>query len=156
MTKISRRNIIKVTGAAGASMLPFAKTAEGASTPAEMHQHRHNLPVSETVAEAAMVPPSAGTGDAHATYLYFNNEEAAFIEAAVARLIPKDEQWDGALDLMKRLTPAQMAQTLRGDFSAGLVLGILARNPGLVATGGKKFLDLILDRINRAAGNTAL
>ncbi|HEV2580529.1 MAG TPA: NAD(P)/FAD-dependent oxidoreductase [Ktedonobacteraceae bacterium] len=64
-----------------------------------------------------------------------------------------DEQWDGALDLMKRLTPAQMAQALRGDFSAGLVMGILARNPGLVATGGKKFLDLMLERIN--AGNIA-
>lgn len=62
-----------------------------------------------------------------------------------------DEQWDGALDLMKRLTPAQVAQALRGDFSAGLVLGILARNPGLAATGGKRFLDLMLERIN--AGN---
>jgi digeranylgeranylglycerophospholipid reductase len=60
-----------------------------------------------------------------------------------------DEQWDSALDLMKRLTPAQMAQTLRGDFSAGLVVGILARNPGLVATGGKKFLDMMLERINK-------
>ncbi len=64
-----------------------------------------------------------------------------------------DEQWDGALDLMKRLTPSQMAQALRGDFTAGLVMGILARNPGLVATGGKKFLDMLLDRIN--AGNIA-
>jgi len=66
-----------------------------------------------------------------------------------------DEQWDGALDLMKRLTPAQMAQALRGDFTAGLVLGVLARNPGLVATGGKKFLDLILEPINKPAGNIA-
>ncbi len=64
-----------------------------------------------------------------------------------------DEQWDSALDLMKRLTPAQMAQSLRGDYSAGLVMGILARNPGLVATGGKKFLDAMLERINRPAGN---
>ena len=64
-----------------------------------------------------------------------------------------DEQWDGALDLMKRLSPAQMAQALRGDFSAGLILGMLARNPGLVATGGKKFLDLLLERIY--TGNTA-
>jgi digeranylgeranylglycerophospholipid reductase len=60
-----------------------------------------------------------------------------------------NEQWDSALDLMKRLTPAQMAQALRGDFSAGLVMGILARNPGLVATGGKKFLDMMLERINK-------
>ena len=66
-----------------------------------------------------------------------------------------DEQWDDALDLMRRLTPAQMAQALRGDFTAGLVLGVLARNPGLVATGGKKFLDLMLERISRPAGNTA-
>jgi digeranylgeranylglycerophospholipid reductase len=60
-----------------------------------------------------------------------------------------DAQWDNALDLMKRLTPAQVAQTLRGDFSAGLVMGILARNPGLIATGSKKFFDLMLERINR-------
>src|SRR3989440_12732591 len=59
-----------------------------------------------------------------------------------------DEQWDAALDLMKRLTPSQMAQALRGDFSAGLIMGILTRNPGLIATGGKKFLDVMLERIN--------
>jgi digeranylgeranylglycerophospholipid reductase len=64
-----------------------------------------------------------------------------------------DAQWDNALDLMKRLTPAQIAQALRGDFSAGLVMGILARNPGLAATGGKKFLDLMLDRIQKSTGN---
>jgi digeranylgeranylglycerophospholipid reductase len=60
-----------------------------------------------------------------------------------------DAQWDSALDLMKRLTPAQMAQALRGDFNASLVMGILARNPGLVATGGKRFLDRMLERINK-------
>ncbi|QBD77719.1 hypothetical protein EPA93_17660 [Ktedonosporobacter rubrisoli] len=62
-----------------------------------------------------------------------------------------DIQWDSSLDLMKRLTPAQMAQALRGDFSASLVMGILARNPTLIATGGKRFLDLILERINKPA-----
>ena len=66
-----------------------------------------------------------------------------------------DEQWDSALDLMKRLTPAQVAQALRGDFNAGLVMGVLARNPGLIATGGKKFLDLILERINKPALQTS-
>jgi digeranylgeranylglycerophospholipid reductase len=60
-----------------------------------------------------------------------------------------DAQWDGALDLMKRLTPMQMAQALRGDFSASLVMGVLARNPSLVATGGKRFLDRMLERINK-------
>jgi len=47
----------------------------------------------------------------------------------------------------------QVAQALRGDFSAGLVLGVLARNPGLVASGSKKFLDLLLERINKPVGN---
>ncbi len=60
-----------------------------------------------------------------------------------------DQQWDNALDLMKRLTPAQMAQALRGDFSANLIVGIIARNPAILATGGKRFLDLLLERINR-------
>src|SRR5947209_1443529 len=62
-----------------------------------------------------------------------------------------DEKWDNALDLMKRLTPSQMAQALRGDFSRGLVMGVLARNPGLIATSGKKFLDMMLERINTPA-----
>ncbi|MBV9711675.1 MAG: NAD(P)/FAD-dependent oxidoreductase, partial [Ktedonobacteraceae bacterium] len=62
-----------------------------------------------------------------------------------------DSQWDSALDLMKRLTPAQMAQALRGDFNASLIMGILARNPALVATGGKRFLDRMLERINKPA-----
>ena len=65
-----------------------------------------------------------------------------------------DEQWDNALDLVKRLTPAQVAQTLHGDFGAGLLLGVLARNPGLVASGSKKFFDLLLERINKPPGNT--
>ena len=60
-----------------------------------------------------------------------------------------DEQWDNALDLMKRMTPAQVAQTLRGDFSAALVMGIIARNPGLIATGGRRLLDRMLERINK-------
>ncbi len=101
-----------------------------------------------------------------------NNTSAAFLERFdkqwraqfgrdmdIAYMINKrianysDDQWDDALDLMRRLTPAQMAQALRGDFSAGLVMGVLARNPGLVATGGKKFLDLMLERINKPVGN---
>lgn len=66
-----------------------------------------------------------------------------------------DTQWDNALDLMKRLTPAQMAQALRGDFTASLVMGVLARNPSLIATGGKRLLDLMLERINRPVALSA-
>lgn len=60
-----------------------------------------------------------------------------------------DSQWDDALDLMKRLTPAQVAQALRGDFTAGLVMGVLTRAPSLIATGGKHLLDRMLERINK-------
>jgi digeranylgeranylglycerophospholipid reductase len=62
-----------------------------------------------------------------------------------------DTQWDNSLDLLKRLTPAQAAQLIRGDFTASLVMGILARNPALIATGGKRFLDMMLERINKPA-----
>ncbi len=62
-----------------------------------------------------------------------------------------DSQWDNSLDLLKRLTPSQAAQALRGDFSAGLVAGVLARNPSLLVTGGKRFLDRMLEQINKPA-----
>ena len=62
-----------------------------------------------------------------------------------------DAQWDDALDLMKRLTPTQVAQALRGDFTAGLVMGVLTRAPALIATGGKRLLDRMLERINKPA-----
>ncbi|HTI14792.1 MAG TPA: NAD(P)/FAD-dependent oxidoreductase [Dictyobacter sp.] len=66
-----------------------------------------------------------------------------------------DEQWDGSLDLLKRLTPAQAAQLLRGDYSAGLFMGILARNPALIATGSKRFFDILLERMNKPAAVVA-
>jgi len=66
-----------------------------------------------------------------------------------------DVQWDDALDLMKRLTPAQVAQALRGDFTASLVMGVLTRAPSLIATGGKRLLDRMLERINKPAVATA-
>jgi digeranylgeranylglycerophospholipid reductase len=53
-----------------------------------------------------------------------------------------DAQWDGALDVMKQLTPAQVAQALRGDFTVGLVMGMLTRAPSLIATGAKRLLDM--------------
>lgn len=62
-----------------------------------------------------------------------------------------DAQWDDALGFMRRLTPAQVAQFMHGDYSAKLVLNILARNPGLLATGGKKLFDLILERLTSPA-----
>ncbi len=108
----------------------------------------------ETAAEAVKA------GDTSAAYLSrFDKKWRARFgrDMDIAYMINKriatysDEQWDNSLDLMKRLTPAQMAQAIRGDFSAGLIMGVLARNPSLLATGGKRFLDLILERINKPA-----
>ncbi len=101
-------------------------------------------------------------GDTSAAYLErFDKQWRARFgrDMDIAHMINKhianysDDQWDNALNLMKRLTPAQVAQALRGDFSVGLIMGVLARNPGLVATGGKKFFDVLLERINKPAGN---
>jgi digeranylgeranylglycerophospholipid reductase len=101
-------------------------------------------------------------GDSSATFLgRFDKQWRARFgrDMDIAYMINKrianysDDQWDNALDLMKRLTPVQVAQALRGDFSVSLIMGVLARNPGLVATGGKKFFDVLLERINRPARN---
>jgi gluconate 2-dehydrogenase gamma chain len=51
-----------------------------------------------------------------AAYGFFNAREAAFVEAAVARLIPKDELGPGALEAG---VPAFIDRQLGGDWGAG-------------------------------------
>ncbi len=63
-----------------------------------------------------------------------------------------DERWDESMDLLHRLTPTQAAELLRGDYSVGLFLGVLRRNPGLLRTGARKFFDVALQRLGRPAG----
>ncbi len=60
-----------------------------------------------------------------------------------------DAQWDEGMDLLTRLTPAQAADLLRGDYSVGLFLGVLRRNPGLLRTGARKFFDLAMQRLGK-------
>jgi digeranylgeranylglycerophospholipid reductase len=62
-----------------------------------------------------------------------------------------DAQWDEGMDLLRRLTPTQAAELLRGDYSVGLFLGVLRRNPSLLKTGGRKFFDLAMARLGRSA-----
>jgi digeranylgeranylglycerophospholipid reductase len=62
-----------------------------------------------------------------------------------------DTRWDEGVEMLRRLTPAQAADLLRGDYSVGLLLGVLRRNPGLLRTGAKKFFDLALERLGRNA-----
>ena len=87
MEKISRRSFLRMAGAAAAA------------TAANTHALRD--------ADAATAPP---------TYVFFNPEEAAFIEAAVERLIPADENGPGALEAG---VPSFIDKQLNGAWGAG-------------------------------------
>src|SRR5271170_6168710 len=101
MTEVSRRALIKATGAIGAAILPVGATIEPANA-------------------AGAIPAAASficaTAAAATTYVFFNSEEAAFIEAAVARLIPADEEWPGALEAC---VPNYIDKQLGGAWGAG-------------------------------------
>ncbi|HJU71479.1 MAG TPA: gluconate 2-dehydrogenase subunit 3 family protein [Paucimonas sp.] len=90
MEKISRRSFFKVAGAAVAS------------TAAEVH-------AAKTGGTAA--PPVRA-----APYTFFKPEEANFIEAAVARLIPADELGPGAVEAG---VPSYLDKQLGGAWGAG-------------------------------------
>jgi gluconate 2-dehydrogenase gamma chain len=99
MADLSRRTVIKATSAVGATLLPFATATEEAT--AQVHREHDQARV---------------VGDLQPAYLFFNAEEAAFIEAAVARLIPKDDQWGGALEAG---VPNYIDKQLAGAWGAG-------------------------------------
>jgi len=100
MTDLSRRTVIKATGAVGASLLPVGLAPN--DSPAQVPPR---------------VPGAAGVSGAQATtYLFLNTEEAAFIEAAVARLIPADDQWPGALEAG---VPNYIDKQLAGAWGSG-------------------------------------
>jgi digeranylgeranylglycerophospholipid reductase len=61
-----------------------------------------------------------------------------------------DAQWDAGLDLLARLSPAQAAGLLRGDYSVGLFLGVLRRNPALLRTGARAFFNAAFERLGRS------
>jgi gluconate 2-dehydrogenase gamma chain len=73
------------------------------------------------VAAAAAVAPGCDaqtpeTGAAQRAYTFFNGEEAAFVEAAVARLIPADALGPGALEAG---VPFYIDRQLAGAWGAG-------------------------------------
>jgi gluconate 2-dehydrogenase gamma chain len=114
MVDISRRTLMQVTGAVGVTLLPVANGADDVSaTERSEHQPGHQ-PAVPTAASSARtpVPPSPP----HTTYLFFNSAEAAFIEAAVARLIPKDAEWGGAIEAA---VPNYIDKQLAGAWGAG-------------------------------------
>src|SRR5262249_11771779 len=100
MTDLSRRTVIKATGAVGAALLPVGLAPN--DSPAQVPPR---------------VPAPTGVSGAQATtYLFLNAEEAAFIEAAVARLIPADDQWPGALEAG---VPNYIDKQLAGAWGSG-------------------------------------
>jgi gluconate 2-dehydrogenase gamma chain len=108
MVDISRRTIIKATGAVGVTMLPAALAPHEASAEAP-HEHK-----ALHVSASDQTEPRAS--QQRTTYLFFNTEEAAFIEAAVARLIPKDDAWGGAIEAG---VPNYIDKQLAGAWGAG-------------------------------------
>ncbi|MFI5271835.1 MAG: NAD(P)/FAD-dependent oxidoreductase [Ktedonobacterales bacterium] len=104
---------------------------------------------------------AVNTGDASAEFLrrYEQQWRARFgREMEISYLVNQriaawsDERWDEGLDLLKRLTPQQAAELLRGDYSVGLFLSVLRRNPSLLRTGARKFFDVAFQRLGRTQG----
>jgi gluconate 2-dehydrogenase gamma chain len=88
MVEISRRTVLKAASLVGVAVLPQSRTA------------------------AAPKPAAAQP----VAYLFLNSEEAAFVEAAVSRLIPDDDQWPGAL---KAGVSGYIDKQLAGAWGAG-------------------------------------
>src|SRR5271168_5326017 len=75
--------MLKATGAIGASLVS-AGSCVAAATARESHASSSDAVRADSNSQLT-------------TYLFLNSDEAAFVEAAVARLIPEDDQWPGAL-----------------------------------------------------------
>jgi gluconate 2-dehydrogenase gamma chain len=108
MAEISRRALFRATGAISAATLPSGEKAPICSANAEQY-----------AAATPAATPSGATAPNPAprtSYIFFNMEESAFIEAAVARLIPADEEWGGALEVG---VPNYMDKQLAGAWGAG-------------------------------------
>jgi gluconate 2-dehydrogenase gamma chain len=109
MADFSRRTVIKATGAIGAAVVstglsPELAAAQGRDTAAA------------AMRTAATAAPHAASSSESQTYLFLNGEEAAFIEAAVARLIPADNEWPGGVEAG---VPNYIDKQLAGAWGAG-------------------------------------
>jgi gluconate 2-dehydrogenase gamma chain len=101
MSIISRRELLAKVGLAGlaATVNPEARAQETAPK-----DHEHNTG-----------EPAATPEQGESKYLFFNREEAQFIEAAVARLIPTDENPGG----IEAGVPNYLDKQLGGAWGAG-------------------------------------
>ena len=86
-----------------------------AGLPLEIAKTTEDAALGGSNAIAAATPP-VGATTPPITYVFFSAEEAAFIEAAVSRLIPADEPWPGALEAA---VPNYMDKQLAGAWGRG-------------------------------------
>jgi gluconate 2-dehydrogenase gamma chain len=86
-----------------------------AGLPLEIAKTDEHASLCGSNAIAAATPP-VGATTPPITYVFFSTEEAAFIEAAVSRLIPADEQWPGALEAA---VPNYIDKQLAGAWGRG-------------------------------------
>jgi gluconate 2-dehydrogenase gamma chain len=89
MSEISRRALFKTAGAAGAAAISPAVLADAAEQAS---------PGSRIVQTQTSPPAHLSDQAKSVTYAFFNAAEAEFLESAVARLIPADARWPGALE----------------------------------------------------------
>lgn len=101
--EFSRRDALKLAATGLLATLPV--TPAVAETKPETHA-QHN--------QASAKP--AKQNAPKTTYTFLNRQEAAFIEAAVARLIPADEKWGGAIEAG---VPNYIDKQLGGSWGAG-------------------------------------
>jgi Gluconate 2-dehydrogenase subunit 3 len=101
MPKVSRRTLMKATGVLGASILPAALVPDAAA--AQECQTHKGQGHGDCPAQFSRASSPTNSG----TYLFFNSDEAA-----VARLIPKDDELP--------LTPAELFRTALGAINKEL------------------------------------
>lgn len=86
---LSRRDLLKTAGAAGAA------AAVPGLEQARAEPHGPHLAQTTGVAPSTTSPAASGAAD-RGVLFFFNDLEAKFVEAAVERLIPAEPEWPGA------------------------------------------------------------
>jgi len=112
MDKITRRGFLKAAGAAAATL--SARGTEAAAPAQQSGNATKEAPPGQ--AQSARAGTATSGARQRTTYLFFNAQEAAFIEAAVSRLIPNDELGPGALEAG---VPNYIDKQLGGAWGAG-------------------------------------
>jgi len=91
---VSRRQLLKLVGAASAGALPVSSATADAE-----HAPAGHTPCGAPAPQQMPASAQVTTPPASPRYTFFNFEEVLFIEAAVDTLIPADEVGPGALEL---------------------------------------------------------